>query len=117
MELYLDNGDAENKIERYSAGEIQISGEIYKSNLLLMPNLKREWDGVVDSSAVQTWLEFKPELIILGTGDKTVFYNNDLFLPLYGQGIGVEVMDTSSACRTYTVLMSDMRQVLACLRV
>ena len=115
MQLYLDNGDAKNRIEKYTEGKIQISGEVFDSHLLLMPNLQQKWDGIVNNDSVQEWLKLKPELIILGTGSKAIFYNNDLFLPLYTQGIGIEIMDTKSACRTYTVLMSDMRQVLACL--
>jgi uncharacterized protein len=37
--------------------------------------------------------------------------------PLYQAGIGVEVMDTRAACRTYNILLAEGRRVVAALIV
>ncbi|MDH4273488.1 MAG: Mth938-like domain-containing protein [Gammaproteobacteria bacterium] len=60
-------------------------------------------------------LALKPELVVLGTGAKLRFPKPDRLAPLINQGIGVEVMDTPAACRTYNFLMVDGRNVLAAL--
>jgi len=53
------------------------------------------------------------EVVILGTGDTLVFPHPAIMQPLMNKGIGVEVMDTAAACRTYNILLSDGRQVAA----
>lgn len=59
--------------------------------------------------------ELDPEIVILGTGKKLVWPPLDLLQPLYQSGIGVEVMDTAAACRTYNILMFEGRKVVAAL--
>jgi len=59
--------------------------------------------------------DLQPELVILGTGKQIIFPDQSYTLPLMRQGIGVEVMNTAAACRTYNFLMTDGRQVLAAL--
>jgi uncharacterized protein len=51
----------------------------------------------------------------LGTGAKIHFPTPELLTPLAQDGIGVEVMDTPAACRTYMILMAEGRQVAAAL--
>ena len=60
-------------------------------------------------------IEFEPEVVILGTGEHLHFPHPSVTAELLTQGIGVEVMDTSAACRTYNVLLSEGRQVVAAL--
>jgi len=56
-----------------------------------------------------------PELIIIGTGKKQHFISPVILQPLLAAGIGIECMDTKSAARTYNVLMSENRIVVAAL--
>ncbi|MDH5423950.1 MAG: Mth938-like domain-containing protein [Gammaproteobacteria bacterium] len=58
-------------------------------------------------------LSFKPDVIILGTGNKLKFPNNELRRELSRLNIGLEVMDTGAACRTYNILLSEGRNVAA----
>ena len=59
--------------------------------------------------------EQDPELVIIGTGSRHVFPSPGLFVPLTRAGIGVEVMSTSAACRTYNILSAEGRKVVALL--
>ncbi|MCW9024507.1 MAG: Mth938-like domain-containing protein [Gammaproteobacteria bacterium] len=56
-----------------------------------------------------------PELVLLGSGCKICFPRAELTAPLQEAGIGVEVMDTAAACRTFNILASEGRHVVAAL--
>ena len=53
--------------------------------------------------------------MLLGTGSRQRFPSSDLFGIVTGAGIGLEVMDTAAACRTYNILVSEGRMVAAAL--
>jgi uncharacterized protein len=55
----------------------------------------------------------KPELVIIGTGKQQLFLKPNLLQPLIQAKIGFEMMDSQAACRTYNILMSEGRKVLA----
>ena len=50
-----------------------------------------------------------------GTGLRQVFPPAAVLRPLIEAGIGVEVMDTGAACRTYNILTAEGRNPLALL--
>ena len=58
-------------------------------------------------------LECKPDVVLLGTGQKLTFPNTALRREFNQLNIGLEVMDTGAACRTYNVLLSEGRNVAA----
>ncbi len=58
-----------------------------------------------------------PEIILFGTGERQRFPDNALMTEIMRQGIAFEVMDTAAACRTFNVLVSEFREVVAALLV
>ena len=56
-----------------------------------------------------------PEVMLVGTGAKQRFLHPSIVAPLTRLGIGVEVMDTQAAARTYNILMSEGRRVVVAL--
>ncbi|MBK8162416.1 MAG: Mth938-like domain-containing protein [Gammaproteobacteria bacterium] len=56
-----------------------------------------------------------PEVVLFGSGARLQRPHPALLSTLTDRGIGVEVMDTGSACRTFNFLMSDRRRVAAAL--
>lgn len=66
---------------------------------------------------VQSVAALRPELVILGVGHRLRFPPAPVLRPLVDAGIGWEVMDTAAACRTYNVLASEGRSVVAALVV
>ena len=56
-----------------------------------------------------------PEVMLVGTGAKQRFLHPSVVAPLTRLGIGVEVMDTQAAARTYNILMSEGRRVVVAL--
>jgi uncharacterized protein len=53
--------------------------------------------------------------VIIGTGERQHFLPPLLMMEFHGQGIGAEVMSTAAACRTFNVLVSEGRNVVAAL--
>lgn len=60
-------------------------------------------------------LETGPAMIILGTGRSNVFAPRSLVFAFARQNVGLEVMDTKAAARTFNVLASEGRKVAAVL--
>lgn len=105
-------------IQRYTDGKITISNTEYSSSLIVTPDAVRSWplDNLAalssdDFSAVFE-LDYQPEIVILGTGENLHFPTADQTQALINAQIGLEVMDTAAACRTYNVLADDGRKVV-----
>lgn len=62
-------------------------------------------------------LVYQPELVVFGSGKKIRFLHPSLIRTLIDARIGVECMDTLAACRTYNVLASENRRVVAALMI
>ena len=58
-----------------------------------------------------------PEIIILGTGTNSIFAPRELVFALARKRVGLEVMDTRAAARTFNVLAGEGRQVAAVLYI
>jgi uncharacterized protein len=65
----------------------------------------------------ESLLQLQPELVILGSGRRLLFPAPALFACLIERRIGLETMDTAAACRTYNVLASEGRTVVAALMI
>lgn len=118
MALAEDKSDAHYQIQSYLPGRIIINREIYTHSLIISPNqLITKWKPKDIQSLTEADLveiaTLKPEMILLGTGEKSLILPAKTLKPLLEQGFSVECMSTASACRTYTVLISEGRQVAA----
>ena len=119
MKITLDNGNAENRITSYQSGSIHINGEIISHSVIVCPGKIDTWQAVDMDSLTEDHfrkpLEYKPEILILGTGRKQCFPSQPVWRLVAEAGAGFEIMDTAAACRTYNVLMSEDRNVVAAL--
>jgi uncharacterized protein len=57
------------------------------------------------------------DIILVGTGATHRFPAPEVLRPLAAAGVGIEVMDTRAACRTYNILTAEGRQVVAAVLV
>lgn len=107
---------AENRARRY---QIKIAGDWYRQSLILTPQAVELWD--VDEVSALSVAHFErlaglgAEVVILGTGTRAAFVQGALTGPLMRRRIGLEVMDTGAACRTYNILAGDGRKAAAAL--
>lgn len=107
-------------ITRYGPGWISVNEREFHQSLLVTPEkIIADWppqslaDCTEGHFAAVAALE--PEIVLLGTGTRQQFPHPRLLSPLTGKGIGVEIMDTAAACRTYNIVMMEGRRVVAAL--
>jgi uncharacterized protein len=78
-----------------------------------------DWHGIalaqLTAEHFEQLAQFKPELVIFGSGSKLKFPAPALQRALMQARIGLETMDTLAACRTYNILAGEGRHVLAVL--
>lgn len=120
MKMHQDSTNGSYRIVRYGPDGVQINEQLYTESLLLMPDqVVTPWPpkrfDELNGSHLAEAQNLNPEVILLGTGVQQQFPDRAVMRPLLKSGIGLEVMDTGSACRTFNILMGEGRRVLAAL--
>lgn len=120
MKLHLDNSPALNTVTAYGAGFIEINRQRHQGAVLVRPEGEViDWGPErfeqLTEAHLAMLLEHAPEVVLLGTGARQRFPHPSLLAALAAARVGVEVMDTGAACRTYNILMNEGRRVLAAL--
>lgn len=107
-------------IKSVGADGIRIGDRVWSRSVALTP------DRVIDSwnekpladlteSDFLALLDDSPELVLLGTGAVSEFAPRELVFAFARRGVGLEVMDSSAAARTFNVLAGEGRRVVAVL--
>lgn len=120
MHIAPELGDSLYKITAYDAKSISVNSVAYDKPLLLMPNkLIYPWEvnemSTLTLELLSPILMHKPQLILFGTGKHWQNLGPELYGAIQQMGIGVEVMQTISACRTFNLLQEEGRLVAAAL--
>lgn len=109
-----------NLVGAWRSDGVLVGEEWLVGHVIISPQaIIREW--CVDSPAMlavadlEPAIELQPEIVLLGTGPTLVMPDADLMRAMGGRGIGIEIMDTPAACRTYNVLAHEHRRVVAAL--
>ena len=118
MKLSEDYTDGSHIIQSYEDDSVVVNSKCFtRSFLVSNTSLNENW-GIdhIDQMTHEHWhdiVKFKPEVILIGTGKKIVFPHPSSYAPAIEQGIGVEFMDSYAACRTYNILLSEDRFIIA----
>jgi uncharacterized protein len=109
-------------IRSYGAGFVHINETHHTHPLIVSPWAPpAEWpvEGIerLSLEQLEPALALEPEILLIGSGAGLVFPPARLAAHLLSRRIGLEVMTTASACRTYNILAIDGRQVVAALLV
>jgi len=118
MKFAQDSQDEGYVITAYGEDSVSVNGKVFEQSLILANTEFSEHWGLssieqLADEHIEQILSFDPELIIIGTGDKLVFPKVEVYSAIIKRGIGVDFMDTHAACRTYNILMSEGRGVVA----
>ena len=118
MKFSEDYNPGSNMIRAYHSNGVNINGQTFEQSLVVSPNrLIDDWPVTsVDDLSVdllQELVEHSPEVILIGTGRQIRFPSPEIYAHVVNQGIGIEFMDTGAACRTYNILLSEQRKVIA----
>ena len=120
MKLHAERIEGTHAIARHGPDGVVVNG-VQHTHSVVVP-----WTGQVAAWPVSRFedlqaehfmalVEHAPELVIFGSGARLRFPAASALRPLIERRIGVETMDTAAACRTYNVLLSEGRTVLAAL--
>jgi uncharacterized protein len=96
-------------------GLCQVSQSLIVTGQQLIIDWEPNQPHELNASHLDAVLELEPELVLLGTGTRQHFPAMDILLPLHRAQIGIEVMDTAAACRTFNILVGEGRHVVAAL--
>ena len=116
MQISREEGNVSNAITAYAAGEIRMRDRVFRASLIATrETVIEEWNpAAVEALGIGDFtrlLELAPDVVILGTGPKQRMPPPQLFAAFAARRIGLEVMDTGAACRTYNLLLSEFREV------
>ena len=120
MKIEREQAEGRNTFTGYGEGYVEVNRTRYGESLVVSGDrLVTAWPAAsvegLTADHMAAIVELKPEIVLLGTGSTFKFPDAALLAPLYKAGIGVEVMDTPAACRTYNILLGEGRNVVAAL--
>jgi uncharacterized protein len=119
MKIERDSIGGLNAFTGYGEGYVDVGGKRFTTSVVVSGDRLVEWSarspGSLASADLSPILELKPEIVLLGTGETLTFPDPASLADLHAARIGVEVMDTKAACRTYNILLGEGRNVVAAL--
>jgi uncharacterized protein len=118
LKLHADARTNLNTVTAYGPGFVEVNQSRYEGHFLLLPDAPAQpWNtagfDALRAEDFDALLALRPEIVLLGTGRRQRFPHPRLIARLTSAGVGVEAMDTAAACRTFNILMSEGRRVLA----
>lgn len=120
MKLSLDKSSTLYFIDAFSPHSVTVAKQEYRHHLIVTPERVFEpWQppavaglAITDFDCLR---ELELEVVLLGTGEKQIFPPPLLQVEFGRLGVGLEVMSTAAACRTYNILAGEGRKAAAAL--
>ena len=116
MELTLQKSLSRLYIKSFTGKSFIIAEDEYHTNIIIDDKIKR-WN--INKSELFNFEYYdkiimsKPDIIIIGCGDTQILPSPNFINNFTSQNIGIEIMTTESACKTFNVLISEHRKVVA----
>lgn len=109
-------------IDAYGDGGFRINDTRYDGAVLILAGQVKPWPVAGDAKAL-TGEDFaplltrsdRPDMVVLGLGARLIHPSGAVRKAFREAGIGLEVLDTATACRTYNLLAGEGRKVAAAL--
>jgi uncharacterized protein len=122
LKIERDEATGRNAFTGYGVGYVEVNRARHTQSLVVGGDrIVADWPAhsveALSADHMAAIVELAPEIVLIGTGADFRFPDAALLAPLYKAGIGVEVMDTPAACRTYNILLGEGRNVVAALIV
>ena len=122
MKLHLSQTDGINVFSAYGQDHVAVNGRAYYTNIVVFPQqIWPRWTdahfATLSTTDFSLFIDQKIDILLVGTGQMLRFPTPDLLAPLMTAHIGVEIMDTRAACRTYNILATEGRKVAAAILI
>lgn len=102
--------DDSRPVDGYGPGFFRVGGEVFNGAVLLLPSGPVSWGGFEDPAALVA-AAGEVDVLLLGTGAEIAHPPATLRRAVEEAGLGLEVMASAAACRTYNVLLAEGRRV------
>jgi uncharacterized protein len=121
MKLDRSTPEGRNLFTGYGEAYVMIGPRRIDRSVLVGAESLEDWPvaavTAIEPAHVERILAMNPEIVLLGSGARFAFPDPAVLAPLYARRIGVEVMDTPAACRTFNILVGEGRNAVAALVV
>ena len=101
-------------IDGYGPGFFRVAGQVFDGAVIVTSTGAASWQGLADIAPLLV-LAGQVDVLFVGTGAEIAHIPTEVRAALEEAGLGVEVMNSPSACRTYNVLLSEGRRVAVAL--
>lgn len=108
-------------IDAYGGGGFRIGGMRHEGSVALLPHAMHPWEPTAHAEiALPAFARFieaadSVDVLLVGMGEDLAPLPREIRTALEAAGMGVEIMATGAACRTYNVLLAEDRRVAAAL--
>ncbi|MBI2295089.1 MAG: Mth938-like domain-containing protein [Betaproteobacteria bacterium] len=121
MKLHLAQSAGQNVFSGYGTDYVAVNDVRYEKSVVVTPREITEWNVRGFEALTEADFAFVAglgaEIVIFGTGGSQRFPRPELVRALVVAGVGLEVMDSRAACRTYNILAAEGRKVVAAILV
>jgi len=120
MDLTLERPGDHLFIRSVSERGIQVVDDYFNKSIIVstkqvIPDWPVNSVENITEQQLEKVLNLQPELVLIGTGARQAFLPPRQMMFFYSRNIGIEVMTTDAACRTFNVLAAESRNVVAAL--
>ena len=115
--LVLDSNTAKFSITGWRPGLLRVNEQQFTCSIIVAADtLLAPW-AVTTAAALslEPALQLQPGILLIGTGLASYNVPLNLYGTLLANNIGVEIMSTPAACRTFNALSAELRPVVAAL--
>lgn len=118
MQLHLERPDYEYFLRAADAHHALVNERRLEASFLLAPDhLSERWEvrdiRAMTVADLEPLLALQPEVVVLGSGAEQAFPPAEVQAACLSRGIGIETMNNAAAARTFNVLASEQRRVVA----
>lgn len=97
-------------VDGYGPGFFRVGGQPFEGAMIVAGGKPMAWGGLSDVDALRALVGLV-DVLFVGMGAEIAHLPAALRSELEEAGLGVEVMASPAACRTYNVLLSEGRRV------
>lgn len=120
MKLHSDPKTQGNRITRYASGSVTVNEETICGPVVVLPGgtIRSDLPASVPAlgeAFIERLAQSGVQIILLGTGSGLRWPSAAILRYCAERRIGLEVMDSPAACRTFNILAAEGRNVAAAL--
>jgi uncharacterized protein len=107
-------------IRAWEPGRVRVAERWLSGNVIVgSERILENWTTIephrLTIAELEPALALEPAIIVLGTGTQRLLPDVELMAAVAARSVGLEIMNTPAACRTFNVLLQEQRRVVAAL--